>query len=251
MKINAHIFLIAFFSFLTASPFQQMQSDPVHVYFQEQDRNIAASALQTVRDQQNRLYRQYGLELRTVHVFIAPDAAAYSALAGSASPLWSGGLASGDRMLIKSPAFSRQTLPAFHKTLRHETVHLALSGHELPVWFEEGLAQYESGTFGIAQKVLLGRAAWQQSFIPFSEIEHLTRMGAREAELAYAQSVAAVDHMIRYFGVELLGKSLDLSKNYEHFPTGFRNAFLMTPVEFERHWQEQAKKRYRIYVLLD
>ncbi|MBW6458704.1 MAG: hypothetical protein K0B52_06035, partial [FCB group bacterium] len=44
---------------------------------------------------------------------------------------------------------------------------------------------------------------------------------------------------------------LDLSKNYEHFPTGFRNAFLMTPVEFERHWQEQAKKRYRIYVLLD
>jgi len=207
--------------------------------------------MRTVHDQQENLHRQYGLPYRTVHVFIAPDAEAYTSLAGSASPLWSSGLASGDRMLIKSPAFSRQTLTAFHRTLRHETVHLALSGYDLPVWFEEGLAQYESGTFGVSQKALLGRAAWQRSFIPFREIEHVTRMSARNAELAYAQSVAAVDHMISYFGVELIGKALDLNKKYEHFPTGFRNAFLMTPEEFEKHWQEYAEKRYRIFVLMD
>ena len=250
MKLKIHIFIL-FFSFLSASSFQQIAQDHISVYFEEKDRNIAASALQTVYEQQERLQKQYGLPSRNMHIYIAPDENSYRQMAGSASPLWAAGLAGGDRMLIKSPSFSTQTLPAFRKTLRHETVHLSLSGYDIPVWFEEGLAQYESGDWDFSKKMILSRAAWQRQFIPFRDIEQLTRMSAREAELAYAQSLSAIDRIISHFGVELLARSLDLTKTYDDFNKGFRNAYLMSTEDYERLWQEYAVKRYRFYLFTD
>jgi hypothetical protein len=250
MKHKIHIFIL-FFSFLSASSFQQITQDHISVYFEEKDRIIAGSALQTVYVQQDRLQKQYRLSPRYMHIYIAPDENSYRQMAGSSSPLWSAGLASGDRMLIKSPSFSGQTLPAFRKTLRHETVHLSLSAYDLPVWFEEGLAQYESGDLGLSKIMILSRAAWQRQFIPFRDIEQLTRMSARDAELAYAQSLSAIDHLIRHFGVELLARSLDLTKTYDDFNKGFRNAYLMSAENYERLWREYATKRYRFYLFTD
>ena len=252
-------FLIMFFAFSFllspkvgfASAAMQLSVGNISVYYAEQDKHIAELAAKTVNRQQQHLYEQYALEQNPMIIYIAQDASQYRQYSGSSSPLWSMGLAFNDRMLVKSPSFSHQTLTAFRKTLIHETVHLAVTSYDLPVWFNEGLAQYEAGQFSITQKTLLSRAAWSDRFIPFRDIEYLIQMPAAKAKLAYAQSVAAVDYMIDYFGVELVAKSLYLIKKYEHFSTGFRNAFLMSPEAFEKKWQENSKKHYRIYLLLD
>ncbi|MDZ7820958.1 MAG: peptidase MA family metallohydrolase [Candidatus Marinimicrobia bacterium] len=243
--------LIWLFTFLAAAPRQEMQQGKVRVYFAEKDRHIAVIAVKAAAGQQERLTDRYGLSVRNMHIYIAENAQQYSQLSGTSSPVWSAGLASHDRMLVKSPSFSRQTLAEFRRTLRHETVHLAVSGLELPVWFNEGFAQYESEDFSLNHKVLLSRAVWQKGFIPFREIEHLTRMQKRDAELAYAQSLAAVSYLVGQYGPELLAKCLYFTKKYAHFSTGFRNAYLMPPEAFERQWREEAEKRYRFYIILD
>ncbi|MDD3715561.1 MAG: hypothetical protein PHT46_00480 [Candidatus Marinimicrobia bacterium] len=245
------LFLVLLFSFICAQEKLQIVAEQVRIYHSRRDSTIAAMALRTLEEKQEKLQETYGLEKAHIEVYIAADPAEYSRLAGSASPFWSMGLASGNRMLIKSPSFSRQSLQEFQKTLLHECVHLALSEYPLPLWFNEGFAQYEAGTFSMEQKILLARTVLANAFLTFRQIEELQEMSASRAELAYAQSVSAVDFLISNYGRELLEKCLLFSKKYNDFPTAFRNAYLMTPEHFEKRWQDHAKKRYRFYLALD
>ncbi len=243
--------LSCLFALLSAEPRQEIRQGKVNVYFAEKDKHIASIAAKAVAEQQERLETRYGLSVRTMRIFIAKNKEQYSQLSGTSSPVWSAGLASHDRMLVKSPSFSRQTVAEFRRTLLHETVHLAVADLELPVWFNEGFAQYESENFSLNHKVIISRAVWQNALLPFGEIEHLSRMQKRDAELAYAQSLAAVSFLIEKYGIELLSKCLYFTKKYTHFQTGFRNAYLMPPEIFERQWRSNAEKRYRFYIILD
>lgn len=245
------LFLVLLFSFICAQEKRQIATEQVRIYHSRCDSTIAAIALRILEEKQEKLQEVYGLEKAYIEVYIAADQAEYARLAGSASPHWSIGLSAGNRMLVKSPSFSRQSLQEFQKTLLHECVHLALSEYPLPLWFNEGLAQYEAGTFSMEQKILLARTVLANAFLTFRQIEELQEMSANRAGLAYAQSVSAVDFLISNYGTELLEKYLLFSKKYNDFSTAFRNTYLMTPEHFEKRWQDYVKKRYRFYLALD
>lgn len=250
MKIKL-LTLLLVFSVLFAVPDKELSLEKVHVYFAEKDTRIAQMALETVHAQQKRLIEQYGLDLKPLHIYIANSEDTYKRYAGSGSPVWSAGLASDDRMLVKSPSFSRQSPTVFQKTLLHETVHLAVSGIPLPLWFNEGFARIEAGQFDLRDRVLVSQAFWRGHLMSDRKIGQLNQMDRVKAESAYAQATARVDHLLSYFGVELVGKCLNFSKEYNSFEKGFANAFLMTPSRFETHWLEEAAKSYRYYILLD
>ena len=250
MKIKIFSLVILFLSFLFAVPTKQLTLDNVHVYYAEKDVKIANAAIQMVSKQQLRLHDQYHLDVNPIHIYISDDQNTYNKYSGASSPVWSVGLASDNRMLVKSPSFSRQTFKDFQQTLLHETVHLAVEGIPLPVWFNEGFAQYEAGQFTLQKRVLVSREFWQHKLMSFSAIEHLMQMPQDKAEIAYAQSVAMVDYLIEYFGTELVSKCLLYSKKHQNFEKGFQYAFLMDTQNFQHHWRENAQKSYRLYILL-
>ena len=250
MKIK-WVTLLFVCSLLFAVPDKRIDHDNVHVYYAEKDEKIALISLNVVSDQQERLIKQYGLQVHPLHIYIADSKKTYRQYSGSSSPVWSAGLASDDRMLVKSPSFSRQSLSQFQKTLLHETVHLAVSGLPLPLWFNEGFAQYESGQFGLHQRVLVSKSFWRNQLKWAYEIEYLNQMNSDQAEVVYAQCAAMVDFMIDYFSIGLLGKCLNLTRDYRDFEKGFQGAFLMESKNFEKLFREKAKKQYRYYILLD
>ncbi len=238
MKIKIFSLLILSFIVLLAIPDKQLVTGNVHIYFAEKDENIARISLDIVQGQQQRLWEQYKLKPDPIHITIADNEDVYKQYSGSSSPAWSVGLASDDRMLVKSPSFSRQSLNDFQKTLLHETAHLAVSGIPLPVWFNEGFAQYEAGQFDLQKRVLVSKAFWRNKLDWAYEIEHLMQMDQAKAEIAYAQSVAMVDYLIEYFGVALVGKCLFYADELNDFEKGFTNAFLMKSQSFEKLFRE-------------
>ena len=250
MKIKIFSLIILLFSLLFATPNKQLTLDNIHVYYAENDAKIAEASAKIVNKQLLRLSKQYHLDVRPLHIYIADNSDTYKQFSGSSSPVWSVGLASDDRMLVKSPSFSRQTIRDFQQTLLHETVHLAVDGIPLPVWFNEGFAQYEAGQFSLHKRVLVSQAFLGQHLMSFYQIEHLMQMDQGKAEIAYAQSVAMIDYLIDYFGVGLVSKCLIYTKEYQDFEKGFKNAFLMDTQTFEKHWREKAKSQYRFYILL-
>lgn len=243
--------LLLIFSFLFAVPTQQLTLSNVHVYYAENDKEIAEISANIVNEQQKRLSEQYQLDVKPLHIYIADNSDTYRQYSGSSSPVWSVGLASDDHMLVKSPSFSRQTLREYQQTLLHETVHLAVDGIPLPVWFNEGFAQYEAGQFTLQKHALVSRAVWGNDLLSVQKIESLMQMTQDKAESAYAQSAAMFDYLIEYFGVGLVGKCLAYAREYQDFDIGFRNAFLMNPAKFEQNWRMAGRKQYWVYILID
>ncbi len=251
MKIKIFSLFILSLTLLFAIPDKQLKMDGVTVYFADRDEKIAGISLKIVHTQRERLTAQYGLNIKPIHIHIADKQKTYTQYSGSNSPAWSTGLAGHDKMLVKSPSFSRQTLKAYQETLLHETVHLALDGIPLPVWFNEGIAQYEADQFSLQKHIIVSRQFWQQNLMSFQKIEHLMEMPQATAEIAYAQSVAMVDFLIDYFGVGLVGKCLLYAKTYQNFEKGFQSAFLISTQNFKSLWQEEVKNQYRLYIFLD
>ena len=251
MKIKLLYIILTLFTLLFAMPDKQLKLNDVHVYFAEKDIRFAQAALEIVHKQQTRLVNQYGLEVNPLHIYIADNQDIYRQYSGSNSPVWSAGLASDDKMLVKSPSFSRQSLADFQQTLLHETVHLAVEGIPLPVWFNEGLAQYEAEQFGLHQRILVSHAFWRGDLMRSSEIEYLMTMDQDKAEIVYAQCAAMVDYLIEHFGIKLVSNCLYFTQQTQSFEKGFTSAFLMSPGHFEQLFRDQGKSAYRFYILLD
>ena len=248
------IFIFILAIFLTqhawSIPDQNLNKDGVHVYFAHKDEKIARISLHVVHKQQQRLSERYRLDIHPIHIYIADNQETYRKYSGKTSPVWNAGLASDDKMLVKSPSYSRQSIQDFQRTLLHETAHLAVSDIPLPTWFNEGFAQYEAGQFDLNKKIIVSQAYWSKHFMQSKEIENLMQMPRDKAEIAYAQSVAMVDHLVNYFSISLIGTCFNYSKEFNSFDKGFNSAFLMSPNYFEKQWREKASKQYRFYILL-
>ena len=231
-------------------PDLHLNKDRVHVYFAQRDEKIAQISLNVVHKQQQRLTERYHLDVHPVHIYIADNQETYRKYSGKSSPVWSAGLASDDKMLVKSPSYSRQSILDFQKTLLHETAHLAVNGIPLPTWFNEGFAQYEAGQFDLNKKILVSQTYWSKHFMQSKQIENLMQMNRDQAQIAYAQSVAMYDYLVNYFSLPLVGKCLNYAKEYQNFDKAFLSAFLMNTIHFEKIWQKNASKQYRFYVIL-
>lgn len=238
-------------TFLLALPDKLLEQEHIHVYFAEKDHRIAEISLNIVKKQHETLSLKYNLNVNHLFVYIADSENSYRTLAGSSSALWSAGLASGDKLLVKSPSFSRQSFSEFQKTLLHETAHLSVSAIPLPVWFNEGFAQYHSGQYDLRKRILVSRAFIGQHIMSLSHIEYLNQMKQNKAEIAYAQSVAMFSYLVEYFGEGLVGQCLLLAKEYQDFDKAFSAAFLMSPAHFQQVWQRNTERSFRPYIFLD
>mgnify|MGYP000047099392 CR=1 FL=1 len=236
---------------LFAVPNREITKDHIHVYFSEKDQRIAEASLDIVLKQHELLSKKYGLDIKPLRVYIADSEKVYKSFAGNNSAIWSVGLASDDKLLVKSPSFSRQSIANYKKTLLHETAHLSVSNMPLHVWFNEGYAQYYAGQNDLHKHILVARAFFGQHIIPLHQIEYLPAMNHDKAQIAYAQSVAMFSYIVDYFGEGLVGKCLQLSKEKQNFSKAFQAAFLMTPEQFEKHWKEKNRKAFRFYLFMD
>ncbi|MBM4116366.1 hypothetical protein FJ251_01260 [bacterium] len=136
-----------------------------------------------------------------IRLLIAADGEQFSRLAGGRNPEWAAALVleRGRTVLIDK----RHLLDLGRSAvlLRHELAHLLLDrrtrGAALPRWFHEGYAQLRAGEWSMEALWRLGRAAWTGSAIPLAQLERAFPATGPRAELAYAQSLAAVQALAR------------------------------------------------------
>ena len=123
---------------------------------------------------------------------------------------WAGGVYDG---VVRVPVedLERET-PELRRVLRHELVHAfvrSLGGRNVPGWLNEGLAQWLEEPFDTdradrvrqARKALVGHEAF-----PLEQLEGSLASWSDPVLIAraYAQSLALVDHVQRWYGERLL-----------------------------------------------
>jgi hypothetical protein len=129
------------------------------------------------------------------------------------------------------------------RTLHHEYVHAALASQvpqgTLPVWLNEGLAEYferpeHERTLTRGEAAALAQALAQGQWIPLAQLGGPTLAGfdGPRATLAYLQSFAAIEHLAREHGVERLARLwVDVAR--AGADAGLRRTYRLELVELE------------------
>lgn len=115
------------------------------------------------------------------------------------APDWSGGLYDGKiRIPVGGLTGVNENL---RRILYHEYAHVlirALARNHVPLWLNEGLAQWAAGesTTHLEQRLALG-----EKLLPFARFEKsFAGLSTTEVSLAYAQSLSLTDFLIERFG---------------------------------------------------
>lgn len=204
------------------------------------DSTLLYQALQVVEEEQGYYQALFGMSLDkplSIFFYYNPKAAGNRL---HAVPYWSAGMArAGSEIHI----FGRNR-SQWLSTLRHELFHSLLGQNEvsIPVWINEGLAQWHAGQMDWSGFVELGTATARGRLIPLVDLDVILSFNHKRANLAYGQALDATRFLIKRQGESVLPYLLR-SKDLE-----FRERFLAETgedlIDFEIAWRENLEARF-------
>lgn len=158
-------------------------------------------------------------DIDSVQIVLVETNTEFERLCGAPLPPWVAAvtLFPEKKMIIKSPRLTQSSLKEYRITLIHELVHL-IHGTILPLsltprWFNEGLATYFSGGFDYHRRLLLSRALLKKQLLDIMRGENWWDYSSPLADLAYAESAAAIEFLITVYGRECLTQILQQIQN--------------------------------------
>jgi hypothetical protein len=152
---------------------------------------------------------------------------------------------------IKTEPFSLEAI------MKHELCHLLLhkniKDQNLPVWLDEGIAQWVSG--GLADIIIdrysvLDDAVLSNRLIRLKYIEEGFPDDGRRLTLAYAESKSLIDYIISDYGPDGLLRLLDYLKDGDGINSAVQKAYAISFDELEKRWYDRLKKRATILTFL-
>jgi hypothetical protein len=189
-----------------------------------------------------------------VLIAVAPDAERFRAWVGPFAPEWGAAIAFPDeqRLVMQGGrAGSDAGDPLI--VLRHELAHLAL--HEVmgplpPRWFDEGYASVAAGEFTREQAFETSLGMVWRTLPSLDALERGFRGGGMEASWSYAMAHRIVSELDQLGGPMGLTNLFTYWKDSGSFEKAVRGAYGMTGDAFEKHWQQQTRRRYGALALV-
>ncbi len=136
-------------------------------------------------------------------------------------------------------------------TLAHELCHVLIFMRlgryydQIPVWLNEGLAQYFAKDWDLSQSALLSSFYLGKQLIPFPDLTDSFPATERQARIAYTQSLHFVSYFIKKYGKEAVGRILQGLSQGASFHTAFRQATGGVPFYMvEESWLRLIKIKY-------
>jgi Peptidase MA superfamily len=174
---------------------------------------------------------------------------------GGGIPDWSGGVADPDQHLIVLRPGAYFDPREYREVLLHELAHIYLAAKvdtsQIPLWFNEGVAMMMSGkTFSWNDHVVISNAVIANKLLELGEVEKMLGFGLAKAQLAYAQSLMAVQFLRFRFGEKIISKLLDGLAEGESWEEIFNRYTGRDTDQFSLELQNYIRQEYRwAYVL--
>jgi len=242
MKQKAQV--LSLFLFLTcmatASTTLQLKLEKITLTSDREDSTLMRQAARIIQQEKSNYGQKYGLELNkslAVHFYYDKDSMGPSL---HAIPYWSAGIARSGAEIHIYGSNRRQWL----STLKHELFHTLLSQNEvsIPVWLNEGLAQYQAGQLDWGSFRELGTATARGKLIPLVDLDVILSFNHKRANLAYGQALDATRFLIKRHGASILPYLLKSDS------LGFRERFQQETgeslIDFEIAWRKDLEARF-------
>ncbi len=251
--ITAIVFIFAILISASAAPEQWNTLDSTHFVIHYGGNDNHAILVQRISEQ---FYTQVTARLGAIdgkidlwilspRQFRSPTAAPIQDWAvGYAYPLK-------QRIVIKNPSIIENQNLELTRVVKHEIVHVILGGRvgkqikEIPLWFNEGLAMYESDEWSYGRGWLMLGAVLRKSLIPLDQLVSSFPTKKHHAQLTYAESFSAVSMIARDYGDEKLREIIDFVAQGENMDSAFVLAIGMNLAQFQSRWMQYLNQHYK------
>lgn len=161
------------------------------------------------------------------------------------APGWSGGIYDGK---IRIPVGGlRERTEVLGKVIFHEYTHAVIhrmGGGRVPVWLNEGIAQYEDGR-NEGRDDLFRYLASAEKLVPLKYLEgSFMGLNQNQAIVAYAEALSAVKYIVDEYGMGMLTRLVSSYRDGKDSEASIKDTFQMTYKEFQESWIRNLKKRY-------
>ena len=191
-----------------------------------------------------------GLPKPSAHVLIAvaPDAARFRQWVGPNAPEWGAAIAIPDQhRIVMQGGMAGSDAGDPLVVLRHELAHLALHetmGRLPPRWFDEGYASVAADEWSRESAFATSIGMVWHTMPSLTTLEEGFEHGATRAEWSYALAYRVVDDLSSLDRQHGLANFFAYWKESGAMEPAIRRAFGMTGEQFEKHWQQQTRRRY-------
>ncbi|MGH9430212.1 MAG: peptidase MA family metallohydrolase [Terriglobia bacterium] len=162
------------------------------------------------------------------------------------SPTWAGAVNDGK---IRIPVSGLSTItPDLARVMKHELTHSFVHQETMdrcPAWFNEGLAQMEDGSTltRVGKQLAAAMAAGQTP--AFSSLQtSFLNLSEKQAVLAYAESLAALEYFRDTYGMAGVQRMLRLMRAHPDFSALLQSEFNTTYASLERSVTDYLERQY-------
>jgi tetratricopeptide (TPR) repeat protein len=204
------------------------------------DRDISNQQLaQQILASLERLYAQLSREVVsrppvTITVILYPDQQYFNITRAAG---WSGALYDG-KIRVPTKGLTVVT-PELNAVLVHELTHAFLASlpANCPGWFNEGLAQLQENRSASSAKKALAELRETGRLIRLEDLQgSFVGFSADKAEIAYTESLSAMEFLVARFGRTSVRSILDLMAQNLNFENSLKKVLNQSLPEFETAW---------------
>lgn len=243
----------------SASPperqFLELPSYPIRIYFESDDERVARRVAEICEEHLEGLSSQLGLNvLPPVEIEVADDIEPYRRRLGGNLPTWGVAFAlMREGRIVVDVARATRAWNSLETVVPHELSHLYVAwrtdGTPLPVWFLEGLAQWQADEWTIVDSWQLMNSVWSNQAPKLWSLQNSYPAGEEKARAAYRVSYAAFTYLFegRFDDLPVL---LERTARLKSFENAFFAVFDEYPTTFYVRFHEHLDAKYRSRLLV-
>ena len=228
------------------SDFSQRESSHFNLHFEGKDtpENFRRDLLATLDSEYDDLVRDLGYSPRNnIAVTLYTQLAFFDV---TRAPSWSGAINDGK---LRIPISGVQSVtPELARVLKHELTHSfvsQMSGNRCPTWLNEGIAQVEEGKSTAANGRQLAQLFAAGREIPFNMLEgSFISFSAPEANVAYAESLAATEYIRDTYGMSEIVRILELLSQGSSTEAALRTTVRSDYRQLQEEMARALKEKY-------
>ncbi len=262
---------VIYFSFLISVLFHGLflsagQGQPAEVRYENfkivyhlSDENVVREIIQILQEAAPVFEKFYQVKIEGLMTILLPFSAdQFRHVSPPNLPVWSNGcfLARERTIILKKPKWSGIETP-LKQILLHELAHAwfyeRFENRQIPLWFQEGLAEYHSSqAIPMSGGILISNALFSGQLVELTDIDSLSMFSTGRARLAYLESLSAIiffENLLNKNGMNWLN-CLDAISNHD-FETALHLSTGSDYLDFQWKWYRWLQEKYQWFIILN
>lgn len=232
-----------------------LSSYAVLIHYDPGDERVAKAVAGICEDEIPRLREQLGItEIEPIAIEIVDNVNRYGSQTGNDLPRWGVAFAlMGRQLMVVDVARATRAFNSLEKVIPHELSHLFVAQRvgdaRLPIWFLEGLAQWQAQEWSLIDSWQLMNVVWSKKTPTLWKLIDRYPRAEEQARAAYRVSHAA---FVFRFGAqaEELPEFLDAIVAYGSFEEGFKAYWGEETHIFYARFHKDLEKKYHSRLLI-